>query len=502
MEKETSLEEYFSQFSEHIIGKHQCFESPFGEKEILYADWTASGRAYRPIEEYIQNRILPFMANTHTGTTITGKKTTAAYEEAKSIVKEHVHANDHDVLIFCGSGMTSAVNKLQRILGLRIPERLSDYTSTDSLRLDETTRPVVFLTHMEHHSNQISWLETIATVELIEPDQDGQVDPGAFRRLLKKFRNRKNKSLAMTACSNVTGIETPYHAMAKIIHEYDGLCFVDFACSAPYVEMDMHPGEPGTHLDAIYFSPHKFLGGPGTAGVLILNNKICHNKIPDHPGGGALLYSNPWKEHDYVQHIEQREDAGTPPILQGIRAGMCIRLKEEMGVVNILKREEELLAIIFNRLSKVENLEILAGHVKKRLGIISFVVRDAPYNLIVKILNDRFGIQTRGGCSCAGTYGHALLGVSKRRSYEIRNRILSGDLSCKPGWIRLSVHPIMTDREIEFIMDAIEMTANHFLQWKTDYSYQVETNEFEKKDKETTKDSAYKNVFSILNGLR
>jgi selenocysteine lyase/cysteine desulfurase len=482
MKKGISMEGYFSVFRKNIIGNQQCFESPFGRKQIVYADWTASGRAYRPIEEFIQNRILPFMANTHTESTVTGKKMTAAYEEAKSIIKEHVHANEEDVLIFCGSGMTGAVNKLQRILGLRIPERLMDYLTADSFRLDESLRPVVFLSHMEHHSNQISWLETIATVELIEQDQEGQIDLASFRRLLNKYRNRKNKILALTACSNVTGIETPYQAMAGMIHEYDGLCFVDFACSAPYVDIDMHPTEAGSVLDAIYFSPHKFLGGPGTAGVLIFNQKIYCNKIPDQPGGGTVLYSNPWKGHDYVNQIEQREDGGTPPIVQGIRAGMCIRLKEKMGVANLLKREQEQLAIIFDRLLRIDNLEILAGHLKKRLAVISFVVKDAPYNLVVKILNDRFGIQTRGGCSCAGTYGHALLGVSKQRSQEIRNGILSGDLSSKPGWIRLSVHPTMTDYEINFIIDAIEMTAKNLPRWKKDYTYIEETNEYEKSD--------------------
>ena len=478
MGKKPSLEKYFAPFRENIIGNQQCFESPFGEKEIVYADWTASGKAYRPIEDLIQNQILPFMANTHTGSTITGSRMTAAYEEAKAIVKKHVHARLDDVLIFCGSGMTGAVNKLQRILGLRIPEYLKNYFLPDNFRLDEALRPVVFLSHMEHHSNQISWLETIAIVELIAADGQGQPDISHFKQLLIKYKDRKQKILSITACSNVTGIETPYHAMAKIIHEHNGFCFVDFACSAPYSDMNMHPAEDGTHLDAIYFSPHKFLGGPGSAGVLIFNQKINDNKIPDQPGGGTVLYSNPWKEHEYINQTEQREDGGTPPILQGIRVAMCIRLKEKMGVVNLLKREEELVAIIFNRLSKIKNLEILAGENRRRLGIVSFIVRDAPYNLIVKILNDRFGIQTRGGCSCAGTYGHALLRVSKRRSYEIRNRILSGDLSAKPGWIRLSMHPTMTNHQIEFIADAIEISANHFPEWMKDYNYNAGTNEY------------------------
>ena len=240
----------------------------------------------------------------------------------------------------------------------------------------------------------------------------------------------------------------------------------------------MHPEEDGAHLDAIYFSPHKFLGGPGTPGVLIFNKKMYKNRIPDQPGGGTVVYSNPWKVHEYVTNIEQREDGGTPPFLQGIKAAMCVRLKEEMGVENILKREEEILQIIFDRFSKMKNVEVLEGNIKKRLGVISFIVQGAHYNLIVKMLNDRFGIQTRGGCSCAGTYGHMLLHVDKTRSYEILNSIRSGDLLCKPGWIRLSVHPTMTNAEIDFIMDAIELTASHFQEWMKDYTYDPETNEY------------------------
>ena len=265
----------------------------------------------------------------------------------------------------------------------------------------------------------------------------------------------------------MTGIETRYHKIAKAIHEYGGLCFVDFACSAPYVNIDMHP-DNDSHLDAIYFSPHKFLGGPGTPGVLVFNKKIYTNRIPDQPGGGTVLYTNPWKFHEYVAGIEQREDGGTPPFLGGIKVAMCIRLKEMMGVENMRMREEEMLKIIFDRFSKIKNVEVLEGDNKKRLGVISFIVKGAHYNLVVKILNDRFGIQTRGGCSCAGSYGHKLLRVDKARSYQILDKIKSGDLFCKPGWIRLSVHPTMTNAEIDFIMNAIELTAFHFTEGMID----------------------------------
>jgi selenocysteine lyase/cysteine desulfurase len=478
MIRTTCLEEYFSVFRKNIVGNSQLYEFPFGRKRIIYADWTASGRAYEPMENCIQNEILPFMANTHTDSTLTGKLMTRAYEKSKDIIKHHVNAAKDDMLVFCGSGMTGAVNKLQRMLGLCVPERLSDYGEIDYLTKDETLQPVVFVSRMEHHSNQISWLETIAIVEFIEQDRAGHIDLQHFRMLLEKYKDWKNKILAITACSNVTGIQTAYHRMAEMIHEYDGLCFVDFACSAPYVNIDMHPESVGASLDAIYFSPHKFLGGPGTAGVLIFGSKLYRNAKPDQPGGGTITYSNPWKVHKYVHHIEHREDGGTPPILQGIRVGMCIRLKEEMGIDNLLEREKELVDRVFERLSTIENIDILAGHIKKRLGVISFVIRNAHYNLIVKILNDRFGIQTRGGCSCAGTYGHILMQISKSRSYEILKRILSGDFSSKPGWIRLSVHPTMSNKELEFILDAIEQTSKQFSEWMNDYAYQSETNEF------------------------
>jgi selenocysteine lyase/cysteine desulfurase len=482
-----ALEDWFDSFRRNIIGNRQTFASPFGRKEIIYADWTASGRGFGPIEECLQNSILPFVGNTHTGTTITGTMMSEAYAEAKGIVKEHVGAGGEDVLIFCGSGMTGAVNKLQRILGWRGAEEIAD----------EDLRPVVFVTHMEHHSNQVSWLETIATVCIIRPDEEGNVDLYHFRTLLEQFKHRKIKVAAVTACSNVTGIQTPYQEIAKIIHEYGGLCFVDFACSAPYVNIDMHPGMVGAELDAIYFSPHKFLGGPGTPGVLIFHKRIYKKLVPDQPGGGTVVYSNPWGGHEYVKDIEQREDGGTPPFLGGIKVAMCVRLKERMGVENMARREEEMIQVVLRRLSGVKNIEIMEGRATKRLGVISFIVLGAHYNLIVKLLNDRFGIQTRGGCSCAGTYGHRLLKVDKDRSLAILDSIRAGDWLGKPGWVRVSVHPTMTDKEIDFIMDAIEMTAGHFEEWGSEYEYNAESNEFAFTGLESKKDGMIEDWFEV-----
>ncbi len=484
MADKTSLGRFFSGYRKNVIGHQQYFDSPFGRKKIVYADWTASGRCYQPIEECLQKRVMPFVANTHTNTTITGTLMSKAYEQAKIIIKKHVHADQHDKLIFCGSGMTAAVNKLQRILGVRMPEQMRTYFKRDVtvVEIEEELRPVVFITHMEHHSNHLSWLETIADVVIIEKDEKGNVDLIQFRNLLEQFSKRKNKWAAVTACSNVTGIQTPYHEIARMIHAYDGLCFVDFACSAPYVDINMHPGEACSDLDAIYFSFHKFLGGPGTPGVLIFNQKLYRNSIPDHPGGGTVIYSNPWNDRAYVTDIEMREDGGTPPFLQGIKAAMCVQLKEEMGVANIFAREQELLRIIFSRILLIRHLKVLEPDNLKRLGVISFIVEGAHYNLIVKLLNDRFGIQMRGGCSCAGTYGHKLLAIDRVRSFELLRSIQAGDLSCKPGWIRLSIHPTMTDSEMNHILDALEETAAHFQEWESDYLYDPQTNEYRFKD--------------------
>jgi selenocysteine lyase/cysteine desulfurase len=449
-----TLEAWFTPFRRNIVGIGQHCDTPFGRKPLVYADWTAAGRAYAPIEQQLQTTILPFFANTHTDTTFTGTAMTTAYEEAKAIIKAHVHANADDALLFCGSGMTAAVCKLQRLLGLRFPARLTDYTGP--LHIRESARPLVLLTHMEHHSNHISWLETIATVEIIRPAKDGTPDLDHLTQLLGRYKDRRTRIAAITACSNVTGIETPYHAIAALLHEHGGYCFVDFAASAPYVPIDMHPPDPKAALDAIYFSGHKFLGGPGTPGVLVFNKHLYKNETPDQPGGGTILYSNPWKEHDYHSAIETREDGGTPPILQGIKAALCIRLKEQMGAGAIRQRETQLLDQLFPRLAAIPRLTLLEQNQTQRLGIISFLVENTHHDTVVAALNDRFGIQTRGGCSCAGPYGHHLLRIDRPHSLAIRQKLLAGDTKSKPGWVRVSLHPTMTTAELDYIAEAIE----------------------------------------------
>lgn len=471
--KETALEQYFQQFRKNIIGIEQEFESPFGRRKIIYTDWTASGRLYRPIEEKLMNAFGPFVANTHTETTVSGTAMTKAYHHARNIIKQHVNANQNDVLITDGTGMTGVVNKFQRILGIKVPENLKDFVA-----IPVEKKPVVFISHMEHHSNQTSWLETIADVEVIPSTEDGLFSLDNLKVLLEKYKERTLKIASITSCSNVTGIRTPYHEAAKMMHQHNGVCFVDFACSGPYVSIDMHPEDEAAYLDAIFFSPHKFLGGPGTSGVLVFNKKLYNNMVPDCPGGGTVSWTNPWGEHKYIENIEDREDGGTPGFLQVIKTALAIQLKDEMGIDNILKREHEIVEYVFDSLQNVSNIKILAGQHQERLGVISFFIDDLHFNLGVKLLNDRFGIQTRGGCSCAGTYGHFLLHVDQETSHKLINEISLGDLIRKPGWIRMSIHPTTTSAEIEYVCNAIQSLAESHKEWALEYDYDSETNEF------------------------
>ncbi|MBX7109540.1 MAG: aminotransferase class V-fold PLP-dependent enzyme [Chitinophagales bacterium] len=464
---------HFENFRKHIIGLDFEFDGPYGKKKLLYADWIASGRLYQPIEEKIMNGFGPVLGNTHTETNFTGTSMTLAYQEAKKRIKAHVNASNNDALLSVGSGMTGAVTKLQRLLGLKIPEQWVPF-----LHAPPELKPVVFITHMEHHSNQTSWEESYCDVVIVPPDEEGMVDISLFEEAVQRHNHRPIKYAAITACSNVTGIETPYYQIAEVIHRHGGWCFVDFACSAPYVSINMHPENPLQQLDAIYFSPHKFLGGPGTPGILIFNEAIYHNRVPDQPGGGTVKWTNPWGGHSFLDSIEDREDGGTPAFLQTIKAALCMDLKLQMDPKAMSAREAIITERICNALSAIPHLHILASHIRKRLGVISFYIDAVHYNLVVKLLNDLYGIQVRGGCSCAGTYGHYLLHVSPDVSKRITDKIDHGDFSEKPGWVRLSLHPVMSDEEIDYIIAAIEKIATGTAKWESDYTYDHHTNEY------------------------
>lgn len=460
------LEDYFCRFRKNVIGIDLTIKNPYQEDvKIIYADWTASGRNYLPIENKIRKYVMPYIANTHSDNSLLGKTITKTYDEARISIKKHVNANQNDVIITSDSGMTGVINKLQRILGLR-----NNLSSTDS---DDI--PVVFITHMEHNSNQLSWLETIADVEIIEPDNNGLTDLLYLKKLINKYNSRKLKIASVTACSNFTGVINPVRDIAKIMHKSDGYCFVDYSASAPYVDIDMHPKERGAHLDAIFFSPHKFLGGPGSCGVLVFNKSLNNNAIPDNPGGGIVEWSNPWKGRKYYIDIEKREDSGTPAILQTIKAAMCCNLKDEMNLKKIQKRDNYLLNLFLNEINKIPNINILEANNKNRLPIFSFNIKGIHYNLAANILNDRFGIQCRTGCFCAGTYAHYVMKIDEQESKKMTDMIDNGNLTKKPGWVRLSLNPIMTDEEIFFITNSIKAIAKNYKIWAKDYIFQAKS---------------------------
>lgn len=459
--------DHWEQFRKNIIGNDMTFTNQHGEHKVLYADWIASGRLYGPIEEALTHCVGPVVSNPHSYSSYTGAKITALYQEARKNIKKHVNANENDVLVTVGSGMTDALMRLQEILGLKEGVKI------------RSPKPVVFITHMEHHSNHVSWMECEVDVVIVPPNVHNQVDPNNLRAELIKYEDRKLKIGAFSACSNVTGVINPIHELAKAMHEYGGYCFADYAASAPYVDMNMHPDNPEEDLDAIYFSPHKFLGGPGSCGILLFN-RMFHNGIPSIPGGGNVKWTDPWNGYGYTQDIETQEDGGTPAFMQTIKASMSITLKEQMGVEQMQYRESELLMIALHELRSMENVGLFESNVQgDRIGALAFNVKGLHYNLVVQLLNDRYGIQTRGGWACAGTYAHYLFGIEIDDSKKMTGMIEEDDASSKPGWVRFSLHPTMTNQELEFCMSAIREVSVYGEAWKRDFEYNPKTNEFE-----------------------
>jgi len=472
-QNDPTLDKYFDKFRKNIIGYNTVFTTAYGEKRICYSDWTASGRLYKDIEEKLSFEIAQYIGNTHSESNLTGTLMTKAYHTAQKYIKKHVNAGDSDVILMCGSGMTGALAKLMRILGFQVPVRLRK-----CVKIELEDKPVVFISHMEHHSNQTQWEESLVDVVILKHDGNGLIDLEDLKTQVQKYQSRKWKVASLTACSNVTGIETPIYEVAKIMHANGGKCFVDFACSAPHVKIDMHKS-PEEKLDAIYFSPHKFLGGPGTPGVAIFCSSLYDdNAVPDIAGGGSVEWTDPWGGHKFYDDIELREDAGTPAFLGTIKTALVLKLKEEMGYEKTAQREHIINEKVFNKLKDIKNLHILADNHKTRLSIFSFYIDDLHYNLAVKVLNDKFGIQVRGGCSCAGTYGHYLLHVDQYTSKQITEKISCGDYSEKPGWIRMSFHPVNSDAEVDYIINSVIELANNHKELVKDYIYISKTNTF------------------------
>lgn len=473
---------------ESVIGDDQVMETPFGHRRVTYADYTASGRALTFIEEFITEEVLPRYANTHTESSGTGLQTSRLREDARRIIKRAVNADDDYAVIFCGSGSTAAINKLVAIMNLRLPADLdSRYHLSDAIPADE--RPVVFIGPFEHHSNELPWRESIADVVTIREDASGHIDVAHLTEQLEAYASRPLRIASFSAASNVTGILSETHAVSQLLHEHGALSFWDYAAAGPYVRIAMRPtcdAHPLAFKDAVFLSPHKFIGGPGTPGVLIVRKDLLVNSVPEIVGGGTVAYVNA-AEHTYLGDREHREEGGTPAIIESIRAGLVFQLKEEVGSDVIHAREDDLVRRAMASWSANPAIEVLGNRETKRLSIISFVIRRPTgtylhHNFVVAVLNDLFGIQARGGCSCAGPYGHRLLGIDLEHSHRFEEQISHGCEGIKPGWVRVNFNYFISEPVFAYLVSAVHVIADHGWKLLPHYRFDTTTGRWQHRD--------------------
>ena len=482
-----------------LIGRYFTFQTPYGMRLLTYADYTASGRSLKFIEKYLI-KIQREYANTHTEDDVTGRHMTNLLHQAKKIIKKAFNAESNCRIIAIGTGATGAITKFQEIIGIRLPpatkkllQQLMDKSSEEKV-LDPALRkiqdeeinrlkPVVFIGPYEHHSNDIMWREAIAEVVAIQLNPDGYIDLKDLENQVSDPKyNDRLKIGSFSAASNITGIKTPVYEIARIMHRYGGLACFDYAASAPYVKIDMNR-DSETFFDAIFISPHKFVGGPGSSGILVFNERIYDLALsPTTAGGGTVDFVSE-TIIDYSDDIEVRERAGTPGVLQTIKAALAIDLKDALGIDTIASKENEYINRALERLSKHPNIEILGPHERQnRLAIVSFTIKHGDKKLhpkfITKLLNDLFGIQSRAGCMCAGPYGHCLLQISEEKSQQYSKFSKQESLGIKPGWCRVNFHYSFSDVEFQFVCQSIEFIADYGYLFLKDYSFNINTGEW------------------------
>jgi len=476
-----------------IVGVDAAIGTPFGERLMLYADFTASGRSLHFVENYLLHQARLY-ANSHTEDDTSGRVTTELLAQAEARIKQAVNAGPDGRIIACGTGATGAIDRMQQLVGVKLPaasrmllEGLVEgfFGRQEAVAFEAYCRqhqPVVFVGPYEHHSNEISWRESLATVVEVAMADDGGIDLRHLEALLQDpaYHGRLRIG-SFSAASNVTGMRSPVHELARLLHRYDALAFFDYAASAPYVPIDMNPPSGGgvsdDFLDAVFISPHKFLGGPGSSGLLIFNKHCYHAELPPSiAGGGTVDYVGP-NDHDFIHDIETREKAGTPGILQTLRAALAFEVKAAVGIERIEQREAAMLHQAFARWGAHPRIEILGNpDPARRVGIVSFNIKDPKGQylhprLVTTLLNDLFGIQSRAGCSCAGPYGHQLLGIDERKAQEYRSWISRGYHGVKPGWCRVGFHYVFDAAEVEYLLSCVEFMAEYGYRFVNQYHF-------------------------------